>query len=298
MTDDEITPEHTAARAQLVLDALEELRLDMGRVRDNRAPMQVREAAPREVFYHALTVHRKADQLAVELGARPIAPPEPKLRARATPADVQRVLEQVLERIGTARSLLPLPADAPRPVPPPAREPGKVASDTLYRCLVASRQLDAMLLHTFDSREAHGMLLRALGLMSALLKTLGAELPPEPDFVPRKFARDNFHVLWETCRLMYRTLTESGIKLVQISPGFVGEEPTDVYDLCSLIVSELEYVATLLDLGDVPPLALPEPKPVVLPPHNHRRARHLQLATLLLAQKVQANPRWLEGRRS
>ena len=83
MSNDEITSEHTCARIEQVLEELEALRLEMGRNRDARVPMQVRDASPREVFYHAQTVHRKANQLCVELGADPVGAPGVAEPARA-----------------------------------------------------------------------------------------------------------------------------------------------------------------------------------------------------------------------
>ena len=145
MSDDAITSGHSYARIGQVLEEIESLRLEMGRNRDARVPMHVRDASPREVYYHAQTVHRKADQLCVELGASPVSPPSATEPARARPSDVLRVLDGTRERLAQARALLHLEGDTTRPELPGPLLPvaGKDPSDVLSGCLLASRQLNA-----------------------------------------------------------------------------------------------------------------------------------------------------------
>ena len=291
MSDDVITSEHTCARIGQVLEELEALRLEMGRNRDARVPMHVRDASPREVFYHAQTVHRKADQLCVELGACSVSPPSAAEPARARPSDVLRLLDSTRERLAQARAQLHLEGDTTRPELPGPLLPavGKDASDVLSGCLLASRQLNVMLAHAFASREAHEQLIRALGLAERLLAFHGAELPPAPPLERRKFPRDVFHLLWQTCEVLHQMLCDSGVTALEIHREYVGEQPTDVYDLASLIVSELEYLVSFLPTKDGPLLAVATPSPV-LPAHNFRRGRQLQTAIGTLAEAVHARP--------
>lgn len=293
MNEDEITSEHTCARIGQLLGEIETLRLDMGRNKDARVPMQVRDAAPREVFYFAQTVHRKANQLCVELGASSVNPPSAALTGRARPADVLRVLDSARERLAQARLHLHLEGDTYQPDLPGPLWPdsGKTPSDVLSGCLLASRQLNAMLATAFVSRDGHGLLIQCLGITENLLDLHGAALPPPPPFERRKSPRDVFQALWETCQPFYRALLEWGVKVVEVNRGFVGEDPSDVYDLAALILSELEYVASFFPLKDAR-LAVPVPMPV-LPAHNYQRARQLQAAIGALAQVVRPRSDWL-----
>jgi hypothetical protein len=294
MSEEEITSEHTSARIGQILGEIEALRLDMGRHKDARVPMQVRGAAPREVFYFAETVHRKANQLCVELGASPVDPPRAAVTGRACPADVLRVLDGVRERLAQARLYLHLEGDPPPPeLPGPLwREAGKTPSDVLSGCLVASRQLNVMLASAFASRQGHELLIRSLGIAQKLLELHGATLPPPSPFERRKFPRDVFQALWETCQAFYEALLGWGVKVVEVDRGFVGEDPSDVYDLAALILSALEYVASFVPLTDAPRLEVRVPAPV-LPAHNYQRARQLQAAIVALAGAVRAPSNWL-----
>ena len=294
MRDDEITPEHTCARIGQVLEELETLRLEMGRNRDARVPIQVSNASPREVFYHARTVHRKANQLCVELGGDSVSPPSAAEPGRARPSDVLILLDSTRERLAQARTLLRIEGDSSRPeLPGPLlRSPGKDASDVLAGCLVASRQLNAMLDHAFAAGESREQLICALGLADRLLTFQGAKLPPAPPLERRKFPRDVFQVLWETCEVQQRMLRDSGITTLEIHRGFIGEEPTDVYDLASLIVSELEYMVSLLSIKEASSEATAMQSPI-LPTHNFRLAKQLQAAIGALAEGARARPGWL-----
>lgn len=294
MSDDQITSEHTCARVEQVLEELEALRLEMGRNRDARVPMVVRDASPREVYFHAQTVHRKANQLCVELGADPVSAPGAAQPARAHPSDVLHLLDSTRERLARARALLRIEGDDLRPeVPGPLpRIAGKNPSDVLAGCLLASRQLNAMLAHAFASPESHEQLSRALGLAGRVLAFHGAGLPPAPRFERRKFPRDVFQLLWQACEGLHRILRDSGVAALEIDRGFVGEEPTDVYDLASLIVSEFEYLVSCLPVGEAAPLAA-APLTPILPAHNFRLALQLRDAVGALAAATRGRPDWL-----
>ena len=300
MNEDEITSEHTCARIGQLLGEIETLRLEMGRNKDARVPMQVRDASPREVFYHAQTVHRKANQLCVELGGSSVSPPSAAVPGRARPADVLKVLDGVRERLAQARSLLRIEGDTNKPdLPGPlVRDTGKTATDVLSGCLLASRQLNVMLAQAFASREGHEQLVRAVAICERLLALHDVDLPPAPAFERRKSPRDVFQVLWQTGEALYQVLRDSNVSALQLDRGFVGEQPTDVYDIASLLVSELDYLASFVPEQGGRSSMTTAPPPHVLPAHNFRRARQLQAAVEKLATAVKAKPGWLGDKKA
>jgi hypothetical protein len=149
-----------------------------------------------------------------------------------------------------------------------------------------------MIATAFASRDAYEVLTQSLAISERLLALQGAALPPPPPFERRKFPRDVFQRLWETCQTFYRALLGWGVKVVEVERGFVGEEPTDVYDLATLVLAELDYVASFLPIKQVARPVGPAPLPV-LPAHNYQRAIQLQAAISALAQAVQARSDWL-----
>jgi hypothetical protein len=162
----------------------------------------------------------------------------------------------------------------------------------LAGCLLASRQLNVMLAQAFASSDGCEQMTFALGLAERLLAFHGAELPQAPPHERRKSPRDVYQVLWRACEFMHHVLVNSGVTAVEIHRGYVGEQPTDVYDLASLIVSELEYLASFLPIKEARPQATATQSPI-LPAHNFRLARQLQAAIVTLAEAVRARPDWL-----
>lgn len=298
MNDGEITSEHTCAFMDQVLEDIELLRLEMGRNRDTRVPMHVRDASPREVYYHAHTIHRKVNQLCVELGAARTEPPHAAEPARAAPADVLRVLESIRDQLNEARVPLGLERVMIRRLAtaPLRRAVGKNDDDVLVGCLVASRQLNVMLTQAFTSREGYQRLTSALGAVERLLAFHGRVLPPAPPFERRKFPREVFQVLWETCEILREALVASGVAALELRRGFIGEEPGDVFDIASLIVSELDYVASYLPQKDTPSSSLlPHAPSPTLPAHNYQLAQQLRAAVRMLAETVRSHPAWLSA---
>lgn len=295
MKEEDITSEHTHASSRRLLEEIEALRMEMGRSRDMRVPMHVVDASPREVFYHATTVHRKANQLCVELGVPSVSPPREKEVGRARPADVLRVLNSAGERLVQVRAHLRLDGDVVQQRPPGEvleRDEGKVASDVLSNCLVASRQLNVMVARAFSAGDGYERLVRALDVTEHLLRQHGASLPPPPALERRKFPREVFEVLWHACGVLHEILTTSGLTALDLRRGYVGEEPSDVHDLASLIVSELEYTASFLPPSEGRSVTIATPAPT-LPAHNYRRALQLRSAFDILFAKVKESPGWL-----
>src|SRR5262245_63748362 len=92
-----IEPPDCFARAQLIAAEVELIRAEMGRPQDRRPAPSVKGASPREVYFQALSLFRKADRLCYEitgdqLASIPHAPPISSIE----PGDVLGVLDAAL----------------------------------------------------------------------------------------------------------------------------------------------------------------------------------------------------------
>lgn len=63
----EVLPADVLARTHLVAAEVDLVRTEMGRPRTQRSPFKVTGAAPREVYFEAVSLFMKAEQLAFEL---------------------------------------------------------------------------------------------------------------------------------------------------------------------------------------------------------------------------------------
>src|SRR5690349_17649000 len=93
----DIQPAHCHARARRVLGEVGLIREEMGRSEDARPLPEITGAVPREVYFEALGLWRKADRLAHEVGGatRGAPPPAPALTA-IVPGHVLGVIDAVL----------------------------------------------------------------------------------------------------------------------------------------------------------------------------------------------------------
>ena len=237
MADDEITPAHVFARMTRVLDVVELLRLELGRPRDLRRNLRVENAAPREVFFEARAMLHKAHRLHQELTGGGQTGQTAGLAgelASAVPAEVMVLVDRTLELLDAIR--LRLGVTEPLSEQP---TPGMQPSDVLWAVLRASRQLNLLLARPFAPADALGMVDAALGSTEMLLGRFGASLPPLPPHEPRKTPAEVYRVLWSCFGTLRKVLEDAGLAALDMRQSFAGEEPGDVYDLASLLISEL-----------------------------------------------------------
>lgn len=118
-----VDPADVYARVALVRSELELVRREMGRRADPRPEPDVRDASPREVFFQAVTLFRKANRLSFERAREQAPIPEPPA-GTIRPAHVLAVVDSALGRLGRVKASLGIP-ESGRPVPPEAVTRGR-----------------------------------------------------------------------------------------------------------------------------------------------------------------------------
>src|SRR5690606_38471784 len=124
----------------------------MGRSADTRPLPEITGAAPREVYFEALGLWRKADRLAAEVGAaeRAAPPPAPELTA-IVPGHVLGVIDAALARLDDVKARLGLSERASEP----AVETGRQPADVLCVLVQASRELSRALERPFAPSDVY-----------------------------------------------------------------------------------------------------------------------------------------------
>jgi hypothetical protein len=285
---DDVTPADVFARMTRVLDAVEQIRLEMGRPRDLRRNLRVDNAAPREVFFEARAMLHKAHRLHLELtgeGQRAETAGLAAELASAVPGEVMVLVDRTLELLDAIRQRLGV-SEALTEQPTPGMQP----SDCLWAVLRASRQLNLLLQRPFTPADALRLVDEALGATETLLGRFGASLPPAPPHEPRKTPAEVYRVLWSCFGTLREIMHEAGHGALDMPQSFAGEEPGDVYDLASLIISELVHLQSQQPGWRVPaPRSEAAPAPVV-PAHVHRRGRQLEAALIQLRDLARKHP--------
>ena len=251
---EDITPPDVLEHTNLVRMELEVIRAHMGRPKDVTQEFPVSEAEPREVFFQAVTLFRKADRMCFEQtrirGKEPVPP-----KGRILPGHVYGAVNSALERVLIVKKHLRLDKQFTKA----ASDPSKTPSDVLRSIVQANRQLNLMLERKFAPSDVFQQVTVAVGIAERLIEQFPDEdsnIPDAPKFEPNKIPADVYRRLLDCFATVQKITKQSGkqvLKLGQLDEAEISRAaPSDVYDIASLVVSELAYMH-----GELPDAALP-----------------------------------------
>ncbi|MBC8354440.1 MAG: hypothetical protein H8E66_20790 [Planctomycetes bacterium] len=288
----EITPPHVLVHVATVRTELKELRFLMGRPESQQPEMNVTGAAPREVYFQALTMFQKADRLCFEHTRERAAPPPPP-SGEIQPANVRDVVDVALTCVRRVKNKYGLKTASA----PGERDDSKQPTDVFRSIVQANRQLNLMLERRFAPGDVFQQVTRAIGHTSRLLEQFpDAETRyDEPAYQEGKRPADVYRRLLG-CFERIRTIAEqSGLEMLelQIDDSHIeSAEPSDVYDVASLIIAELAYLHSKLP-GAKPPRNVYDVGRK-FPSHVFQRVGILEGQLVSLEVLVKQNSNWLE----
>jgi hypothetical protein len=290
--DSKITPAQVYQRVEFALQEIELIRLEMGKPEGSPPPIQVEQAAPREVFFQALTLFRKADRLAFEhTRERVEEPPLPKGEIR--PAEVFKVVDAALDRIGKVKESLDIAGQSE--VPP--LDPGIEPSQVFTAILAANRQINGLLDQPFAPADVYEQITVAIAYASRLLDSPGAvSTPPDPPALERRKRPADVYGKLVTCfEDIHKIGDQSGIPMlnIEVDAGQIERvEPSDVYDMASLLVSELSYLHSRKANARPPRRVYSAGRK--LPSHVYQRLGILCGQMKQIRDRAAKNPDWLK----
>ncbi|MDH3717314.1 MAG: hypothetical protein OES79_04265 [Planctomycetota bacterium] len=289
--EEQIQPADVFVRVTQLREEVEQLRHEMGKP-VSAFEFEVRNAAPREVYFQALTLFRKSDQLAfeqtgdrVDMPKRPSGPLHPK--------DVLAMLTAAQQQIRKVKEKLEIEEPASTPV----RDATKTPTNVFRAIVQTNRQLNALLDFPFVPSDVLQQVQRASGLATALSSRFeNADFPRDlPDFQRGKRPHDVYRQLLTCLTHIQKIVDTSGLKIldIEISDNTIDQAtPSDVYDLASVLVAELAYLRELHpDIEPPPQVLYPGRK---FPSHVHQAGRLLEQQLNWLQQQVSENPDWLK----
>jgi hypothetical protein len=232
-----ILPADCFARASRLGGEVELIRREMGRPVETRPPVTVAGASPRECWFQALAVFRKADRLCAELAGDPVAqvPHVPPL-AELQPGHVLQVIDAATRELIEIKRALGIPESADEP----ARDIAKTPSDVYGALATTDRQINLLLTQPFTPSDVF----QQVSLAVAYAARLGAE-PVAAKFARGKRPADCYDRL-TTCLEHARALVRrAGHPVIDAAPA-AGDPsavvPSDVYDLASLVLAEVAFL--------------------------------------------------------
>jgi len=242
----EVTPTDVFAEVFATAHDVEQIRFYMGRPRNHQEPIGVTDVAPREVIYQAATLCEKTNRLGHELirevGEKPAVPDKD-----IVPADVLGMVELAHGRVRRIAQGLPLVL-TPAPAPPA----GEKTPTDVYRAVVQlNRQINILLDRRFSPSDVYQQVSLAIAHAANVRgRWPGQRIPPEPDWELGKRPPDVYRRLLGCLDLIRRLAAAENVRILELSvseSSITGATPSDVYDIASLLVSELAYVDRVLN---------------------------------------------------
>ena len=293
---DQKEPPDVYVLTRLVRSELGLIRLEMGKPEYGRSPLSVKNAAPHEVFFQALTLFRKVDRLCFEQLREHVALPEAP-QGDIRPAHVYAVLDTVLDRLRRLKSRLGIVEESKKP----ARDLTKTPTDVFRSIVEANRQLNVLMEKRFSPSDVYQQVTLAVGYASRLLARFPetTRIPAAPPFERRKRPADVYFRLVDCFGRIRKIAERSGIQLLELNAeGAISEDvaPSDVYDIASLLVSELAYLHSRIKGSQTPREVFHPGKK--FPAHVYQRAGLLEAQLIQLEGLVEKTPSWLSRPRT
>lgn len=288
----EILPADVLARSLLVGAELDLMCREMGIAKIAPRDLEISGAAPREVFYQAVTLSQKADRLVFEFTGSVAGAREIPNAGSIRPAHVWRRIDAALGQILLIKAHLGI---REKSVEPPQDE-GVTPTEVYLAILQLNRQMNLMLQEQFSPSDVFQETTLATNYAARLLSVFpGAERRPDPPAFERgKYPPDVYRRLTEISGHLQEIFETSELEMMELH---VSEEniqnatPSDVYDIASLLVSELSYLHDQCQAVQPPAEAFyPGRK---FPSHVYQRAGILEAQIEDLLERVNDNPGWL-----
>ncbi len=288
---DQIEPADVFVRVAQARARIERIRFEMGRPRLRKPVLHVANAAPREVYFQALTLFRKANRLSFELTReRADVPPTPA--AELSPADVLHVIDQAIAQLQHVEEALEISGE----VEPLARDPSRTPTDVFQSIVHSNGQMNLLLDRRFSPSDVFQQITLAISYASILLAEFpeSTRIPPAPELERGKQPADVYRRLLGCYEQLGRIAANSNVSMLEVTvseEGIVDASPSDVYDIASLLVAALAHFHSRLSNAGAPRAAYyPGQK---TPSQVFQRSGILEAQLAQLATSSEAHPAWI-----
>lgn len=193
--------------------------------------MLVQNAEPREVFYQAINLFEKSNQLAFDqIRVRNERPNTPK--GQIQPSDVYNVVDQALARIGEVKAELNITTAVTTPVTDSIHTP----TDVFLAIVQANRQLNLLLDQRFAPKDVFRQVSQAIGYSARLLAYFpnSKRIPNSDPLQQGKRPFDVFQRLVACYHLIHIIGEQSGLAMLHLDTyateiGIVPSSPSMFY---------------------------------------------------------------------
>ncbi len=291
LTESEILPADVLARAELVREELELIRLEMGKPDIAKTDITILETAPREVYFSAHALFDKTNRLAFEHSKTSVDAPKKINTASIRPFHVWQVVNASYQRVQEVKKKLNIVEKVTETKQPDDKKP----NDVIRSLLETNRLVSELLGKKVAPADVYQQVTSSVNITAQLLATFKgiARIPDEPEFIRRKTPTDVYQRLYHCFSLVKKIASTTNQSMLDFEVASITstKAPSDVYDLATLVVSELSYFHALHAQSKPPAKAYyPGNK---TPSHVFQRVGILERQLTLLLQLADKNRDWL-----
>lgn len=286
-----ILPADVLARAYLLSDEIELIRLELGRPEFNDAIEKVVNASPGEVYFQAHTSLVKVNQLLYELtGNKDPLPNTADIKSIA-PFHVWKIINQAYEQVLKVKLSLQITEH----VDEKKQSVDTTPSDVFSQVTLGNSELNSLLSQRFTPSDVYQKTTEAIHLMASLLATEPTvkRIPSPYRFERRKTPKDVYGYLYDVRSILINIMKYYDINFAEITAASDRDiKPSNVYDLASLIVANLHYVHSLKSAANSPSKVYPVARKT--PSDVYQRVSILHQQLLIMEQLHELEPAWLQ----
>lgn len=290
----DILPADVLARVNMIAEELDLIRLELGKPHIVPIDISIINTAPREVYFVAQALYNKSNRLAFELTQTSVDAQVSDTASNIYPFHVWQVVNQSLDRIQTIKESLNITEKITEKIAAKSSQP----KDVMSAILLTNRMLSTLLSKNVSPADVYQQITSSINISAQLLATFksSTRIPPPPPFERRKTPIDVYQRLL-FCFTQIREIAElSKISILDFKLANMrsANAPSDVYDLATLVVSELSYFHSRRKQAS--PAAKAYFPGFKTPSHVFQRVSMLEAQLTDLLQKVQKNPAWLSAK--
>lgn len=279
---------------EVVRSEIEVLRKHKQRPLDERAEFPIDHAFPREVYFQALTLRQKAGRLCHEAVQNLMAPPivvQYSIPQTIEPKDVYEIVNDAWSQIRCAKAGFGISDQIKIDR---KQDSNKTLTDVFKSLVQASRQINLLLEQPIEPGDVYSLVEHAnayiVDILNKLAPVWSLTAPTLPEYQTGKKPIDVYKQMLKNFRIIQQIAKESGIDML-----YLGDEiqtpvaASDVFDLSSLILSELSFFAAEVGVERIYKL---ESYPDKVPSDVYQQAQIVEVHLQILEGLAKQYPTW------
>ena len=293
-----ILPADVFSRTVLLKNELEEIRIEMGKPKDEWVGGIATNASPHEVYFQALNLFLKANRLSLEITGSVGNQPKIRPASDIRPYHIWMMVNEAYKRILLIKQELGITSQK--------SENLKASTITMTEAggaiVAVNRQINLVLERPFTPGDVVHQVNLAIQYAAGLLKQFRgtSPIPDTPPFERGKQPGEAFLRLVDCFDRLESIAKHSDVSVLHFDRTAVNTavnhydfHPSDVYDMATLLVSDLALLHAKIPNLDSP-ATVPYPSGRIFPSHVYQQAGILYAQLVELEERVKRDPHWLK----